>query len=168
MKYCFFIFGLLFYYIVIYLRIYFEYVCCPFIHVDVDECATSYSHRCNLSKSYCSNFYGGYRCECNPGLRLLEDNFTCVIIKYFIHYLRRNPGISRWSFQITTLIWLYTYLFLQGQSKCDDKDHGGCSQLCRLDEDGNIVCTCNSGFILEEDGRTCSGTLSFEFTINII
>ena len=40
-------------------------------------------------------------------------------------------------------------------NECDD-NNGGCSQLCNNTE-GSYVCLCNSGYVLDSDGKTCLG-----------
>ena len=39
------------------------------------------------------------------------------------------------------------------------EDTDGCSQLCS-NTDGSYTCSCNSGYRLNVDGRSCNGTTS--------
>ena len=41
-------------------------------------------------------------------------------------------------------------------NECDD-DNGGCSQNCTNTE-GSFECFCRNGYILDSDGKNCSGT----------
>ena len=43
-----------------------------------------------------------------------------------------------------------------GIIECDDNNGVGCSQLCNNTE-GSYVCLCNSGYVLDSDGKTCLG-----------
>ena len=38
---------------------------------------------------------------------------------------------------------------------CDEEENGGCSQKCVKDGD-KVQCSCNKGYELEEDGKSCS------------
>ena len=40
-------------------------------------------------------------------------------------------------------------------NECNN-NNGGCAQTC-TNSDGSFQCSCNSGFRLNSDGRTCSG-----------
>ena len=42
------------------------------IFVDINECASM--HRC---QQVCINTDGGFRCDCDPGFQLNNDNSTC-------------------------------------------------------------------------------------------
>ena len=39
--------------------------------------------------------------------------------------------------------------------ECDEETHQ-CTQNC-MNSNGSYACTCNSGFIIDADGRTCDG-----------
>ncbi len=43
-------------------------------------------------------------------------------------------------------------------------NNGGCDQVC-TDTDGSFMCSCNSGYLLSEDGVSCNGILMFIFFI---
>ena len=38
-----------------------------------------------------------------------------------------------------------------------DKENGGCDDIC-LNSEGSFECSCEDGYALNEDGKTCSGT----------
>ena len=40
----------------------------------------------------------------------------------------------------------------------------GCGQIC-TNTDGSFMCSCNSGFALNNDARTCSGKRTLNYTI---
>ena len=40
--------------------------------------------------------------------------------------------------------------------ECDD-NNGGCSQIC-INTEGSFECFCRNGYVLDNDGRNCSGT----------
>ena len=44
-------------------------------------------------------------------------------------------------------------------NECETTDHG-CEHGC-VDIDGSYICTCITGFYLNENGRNCNGTLIF-------
>ena len=43
-------------------------------------------------------------------------------------------------------------------------DNGGCSQNC-INTIGSYHCSCNSGYLLDEDLKTCNGKYLFIFAI---
>ena len=45
--------------------------------------------------------------------------------------------------------------FLEDIDECQE-DTDGCSQLC-IDNDGSFTCSCNSGYRLKSDKKTCEG-----------
>ena len=42
-------------------------------------------------------------------------------------------------------------------NECAD-NNGGCSQIC-INTNGNHQCSCEDGYLLNSDGRTCNGEL---------
>ena len=60
------------------------------------------------------------------------------------------------------------YLFNSDVDECEE-DTDGCSQTC-TNTNGSFICGCNSGFLLDVNGATCSGMqkqfLAFIYTYN--
>ena len=40
---------------------------------------------------------------------------------------------------------------------CLTKEKGGCSQICNKTADNKIVCSCKTGYTLQQDGKKCKG-----------
>lgn len=40
----------------------------------------------------------------------------------------------------------------------DKCDHSDCEQICDVNSDGDVYCACKSGYTLNEDKLTCTGT----------
>ena len=54
--------------------------------------------------------------------------------------------MERWIFQINN--------FRSLVHPCDEASNGGCNQICNKVKD-NHKCSCQAGFVLEEDKMTC-------------
>lgn len=123
---------------------------------DVDECINANASRCDHS---CINVPGSYVCHCNPGFTLDSDGIGCTDINECIeandcmHNCSNLPGGRHCScfegFQVdpkdkTACIPI---------SRCDMFEVG-CQQVCFMDH-GQPKCSCQKGYKLNSDGRTC-------------
>ena len=61
-------------------------------------------------------------------------------------------------------IWNYTcvvtnksdFLFCSDTTNGCDVNNGGCDQICSIDQN-SVMCSCNSGYLLNSDGVSCGG-----------
>ena len=106
---------------------------------EVDECAVG-SDSCH-DNATCHNTQGSYSCSCNTGFT--GNGFSCTS-KFFYF-----PMITDVARQPT---------FPVPNSDVDEclSNNGGCNHNCH-DSDGSYTCTCNNGYLLGSDGRTCEG-----------
>ena len=54
------------------------------------------------------------------------------------------------------LLSLLSQVFITERDECD-LDTDNCDQVC-TNTDGSYTCSCNSGFTLDADGHSCTGT----------
>ena len=59
------------------------------------------------------------------------------------------------------IIQLHENRILPDINECDNAN-GGCQQICD-NIPGSYVCSCNAGYDLNSDGKTCSGTYLFYY-----
>ena len=110
---------------------------------DVDECLED-NGGC---ASVCENSEGSFRCECEAGFDVQEDgscmgNVHCdVIANRMLTYV----SFIRFFYEMNVDV-----------DECAIDDAAVCDQICR-NIDGSFECACNSGYVLNEDGLTCSG-----------
>lgn len=94
-----------------------------------------------------------YTCACKGGFVLGSDGKTCIKgqkIFIFLEYLNMDVNyLPRWIF--LCLIDICNYLV----HPCDETRKGGCSQICNKRK-GDYVCSCETGFVLAQDTRTCT------------
>ena len=100
------------------------------VFLDHDECATG-NHTCN---HICNNLPGTHECLCYTGYKLSDDGYTCVG-KYIIK--------------------LHGYIIIHSID-INECELGYCTQLCNNSE-GSFTCSCQDGYALEDDNRTCVG-----------
>ena len=91
------------------------------------------------------NEIGYFRCSCPTGYRLDDTFSTCVGTLCLIQENSFN--------RITLLV-----LCLCHVTDVDECEEGisGCTQEC-TNSDGSFVCSCNVGYLLESNGKTCTG-----------
>ena len=63
------------------------FLCCRFLFLDVDECASA-SHKCHANAD-CANTHGSYNCTCKPGYTGDGHNCTGENIKGYCMLLRK-------------------------------------------------------------------------------
>ena len=89
--------------------------------------------------------------------------------EYFINLRRRIPNVcyvstwrrqvkpsSHWFIHSSIRSHSLLFLFLVGEASACIGNSGGCSDLC-VNVSGLVQCSCNKGFTLTGDGRTCQG-----------
>ena len=88
---------------------------------------------------------GSYNCSCNVGYTLANDRHGCTS--------KTTPiGISM---DIIVFINLFHHADIDECTLGTD----ACTQIC-YDTPGSYRCCCNSGYILDSDGRTCNGIVA--------
>ena len=110
-----------------------------FHHLDINECLTS-NGGCAQN---CANTIGSFTCSCNSGYSLNTDNRTCAGKIMLINKISTHEHFSKLPFH---------YLDI---NECQTSN-GGCAQNC-ANTIGSFICSCNSGYILNADSRTCDG-----------
>ena len=115
---------------------------------DINEC-TANTDNC---QQRCINTAGGFRCECNSGLQLNSDQRTCS--GEFSSLLEVRIMASFMSV-LQLVITSKHFATFPDINECASSN-GGCAQVC-TNSVGSFQCSCNSGYTLNGDGRTCSG-----------
>ena len=140
---------------------------------DIDECETSQA-ACAHS---CHNNHGSFTCLCNPGYELGSDGRKCYRKSGHISLALQKPKkqlkIPK-IYKTGPVILLFVQIFkLHGntQNRCPcisfvgiemeiinscENRNGGCSHQCQHSTVG-AVCSCNHGYHLAEDLKTCVG-----------
>uniref|UniRef100_A0A8C8VL88 Fibulin-2 n=1 Tax=Pelusios castaneus TaxID=367368 RepID=A0A8C8VL88_9SAUR len=117
---------------------------------DLDECLVYPGELC---QHLCINTVGSYKCSCFPRFTLQDDGLSC------------NPdiddgqnldlGVEATVAPEASTIQPATIKPLQvEQNKC--KDNGPCKHICEVVE-GNVVCSCLTGYALMADEVSCEG-----------
>lgn len=105
--------------------------------VDTDECATGMD-TCDQN---CHNTNGSFICNCNTGYtlnsngRTCDGMFFCRVIK-IISYVMMCLSID--------------------DDECRMNSTNTCQHVC-VNTAGSYRCSCNSGFRINSDGRSCTG-----------
>lgn len=107
------------------------------IITDINECDTD-NGQCD---QLCNNYPGGYNCSCNPGYTLDIDGRSC------------NGNTPLYYY---TSIYLVVLCVLLDDQECDI-DNGGCQHTC-INTDGGYYCSCNQGYQIDDDHKSCKGT----------
>ena len=70
--------------------------------------------------------------------------------------LEKVTSRKRESFCLFVFIYLFIYLFIfTAENPCSGNQHG-CEHIC-YQAGGQDQCSCNAGYELNQDGKTCSG-----------
>ncbi|XP_055857924.1 fibrillin-1 [Episyrphus balteatus] len=126
--------------------------------VDIDECSTG-EHNC-VNNQNCINRSGGFICTCPAGHKL-DSNNRCVDVNECEQ--DKPPVCPMTSTCLNTIGSFYCECkngFKKNHANCIDVDEcqeipGLCQQKC-LNFWGGYRCTCNPGYDLSVDNRTCS------------
>lgn len=125
---------------------------------DIDECDTE---EANCAHG-CHNTLGSYACVCNTAYELGSDGKQCY--SQFKSHLIINPWVKHsditCGFLLLVLTQVLISLWTEGiemeiVNSCE-KNNGGCSHHCRHSTTGP-VCSCNHGYRLDDDLKTCVG-----------
>jgi fibulin 1/2 len=143
------------------------------IITDIDECQQRSTNRCHFTQ-ICENLFGSYRCFCHPGYKSKAIGKRCVgkIVLVVIHSSDLQElrfSLSKWTrahhFTFSVLItamytgaWVNVMVLFADINECVE-DPPVCSHQCR-NVKGSFKCLCPRGYVLLEDGRTCSGMCS--------
>ena len=98
----------------------------------------------------CINTIGSYNCSCNSGYLLDADLKSCNGKYVFI-------------FAIVTVLTFYS---ISDINECT-LGNGGCSQNC-INTIGSYHCSCNSGYLLDADLKSCNGMYLVTFTMMVV
>ena len=85
----------------------------------------------------CAEINGTDICFCERGYQLDMDGITC-------------SGVP------DTIITILIVLFYVYTSDIDECTENPCEQSC-TNTIGSFTCSCNNGYVLDEDGRSCNG-----------
>ncbi|PVD36008.1 hypothetical protein C0Q70_02978 [Pomacea canaliculata] len=130
---------------------------------DINEC-TEHSDNCPQT---CHNIDGGYRCACEDGYIYDDATNKCKIdptvqnvcrISSCSKYCRVKQDPSTNSSIPECFCDRGYELDSKDNQTCKDHDECNdslCTQLC-TNTDGSFSCSCNRGYTLNDDGRTCS------------
>lgn len=119
--------------------------------LDLDECLNG-THDC---EHQCNNTYGGYECSCNEGYVLHPNQASCIG-KYTV--------LTK-IFNLMTLSDIDECLVNNGGCICHSL-FVNCVPYCN-NFDGAYNCSCNDGYKLAKDNRTCIGQL-LTYSLKII
>jgi len=115
---------------------------------DVNECGSNNggcAHKC-------INTAGSHRCECPNGrIGCYGGEHICYDIVSYCYILKVCVGIGCIA---STSINCDTILFT-GRRSCSS-NNGGCDHKC-TDVVSGPVCSCNSGYELQSDKKSCRG-----------
>ena len=111
-----------------------------FSHLDVNECSTN-NGGCQHE---CINTGGSYECRCRSGYQLSSNGRSC-------------------TGQLVREEYYSTYNMIHSSSfsdinECSSPSTSNCDQVCR-NTASSYTCSCNSGYTLASNGRTCNGKL---------
>ena len=106
-----------------------------YYYLDIDECNTG-DHNCK-SNERCVNKPGGFICKCAGGF--ISVGNTCQGIMYISCSCIAS--------------YLHTLLHID-INECNEGSR--CDQLC-INTNGSYYCSCNEGYSLKDDGKSCKG-----------
>lgn len=126
-----------------------------FFVTDIDECKTE---EANCAHG-CHNTLGSYACVCNTAYELGSDGKQCYSqfnVFYIITWIETlHLFCTRYFSPVTHIISLYKGIEMEIVNSCEN-NNGGCSHHCQHST-GGPVCSCNQGYRLDDDLKTCVG-----------
>lgn len=136
--------------------------------VDYDVCADA------PCEQQCTDHFGRVVCTCYPGYRYDRDRHRnrqkpyCIgesrkaarssvspLELFTVCCLRYTSCIGTFSWTALSSVLLFLVFFPPDIDECSRKNETLCSQIC-VNTPGSYRCDCETGFYLEEDGKTCS------------
>ncbi|KAL3851660.1 hypothetical protein ACJMK2_015389, partial [Sinanodonta woodiana] len=128
--------------------------------IDIDECIAA-THNCT-SPAFCVNGVGSYGCGCITGYTLTSNGLGCEDFNECNNTATNT--CDKEDAVCTNLAPLFQCDCKAGYTgdgytcvdlnECALPNKGGCSQSCH-NSIGNFSCSCQTGFILNPDGKTC-------------
>ena len=116
---------------------------------DIDECATDQGG----CSEVCENTAGSFKCSCSrPGFELAANNLDCMGKKASTSIILF--GCSILCGHLSLSLSLSPSLDSSDTNECLSADLNNCDQTCS-NTNGGYVCSCQSGFKLNEDGFSC-------------
>ncbi|KAK2160224.1 hypothetical protein NP493_1661g00003 [Ridgeia piscesae] len=131
--------------------------------IDIDECTLN-QHNCTQT---CVNVNGGFTCECLPGYVLDTDGRSCRNFnecsaanecdKVYGTCIDIYPTSGKLGYKCECKTGYVGDGFICTEvNECSESNNrGGCDQGC-VNTHGGYECFCGSGFVLSDDGKTCS------------
>jgi hypothetical protein len=126
--------------------------------VDIDECANSTLHNCDVasSRGTCTNTAGSFQCACRTGYRLLTDGRTCqdinectervgFMIDWWFDYM-----IEHVCWQLWYILWCCDY---NGVGRSHVKTQTKTSKQCTMFGVGYVIVQCSSKILLWIRGK---------------
>ena len=100
------------------------------------------AHKCNKKGTK-------YECSCKEDFKLFKDGKSCIKSEKCSLMILSVSMVG-----LRPLTWLACFRLIS-EHPCEMKDNGGCQQICVRNSTGS-VCSCNTGYELNEDGKTCT------------
>ena len=113
------------------------YICLSTHLTDNDECADTLANDCTQQ---CINIPGSYECDCYDGYQAVTVNATQCEGTYITY--------------VYTAIYNVYHCTYVDINECEG--YNDCHQNC-TNADGSYYCSCDTGFVLAADSRTCQG-----------
>uniref|UniRef100_A0A2C9K971 Uncharacterized protein n=1 Tax=Biomphalaria glabrata TaxID=6526 RepID=A0A2C9K971_BIOGL len=136
---------------------------------DIDECAKG-----KICQQMCINLPGSFRCDCQAGyFKQGHGCSPCPVGTYrdkkasVVSCQKCPPGMTTSRKATETVLGCYCLPGFHGNpetlDKCTDinecarSGNGGCEQVCNNTE-GSYFCSCQDGYALDEDKKSCNPT----------
>lgn len=124
-----------------------ELIWCFFVFTDINECELS-DRLCKHGQ--CVNMIGRYQCSCDTGYKSTENRLECV----GMFWLSRDCVLKN-RFYFDFCQQYVCFVCCLDIDECTI-ENGGCETFCTNSE-GSYECSCQSGYALMPDLRSCTG-----------
>ncbi|XP_055997526.1 fibrillin-2-like isoform X2 [Ostrea edulis] len=127
---------------------------------NIDECISTGSNSCDVTKETCENTDGGYICNCLKGYRKLDD--TCNEINECIEGTSGCQQICKNTPGSFNCLCHPGFNLNEDNSTCNKTDNDLCRDFEKECEyacstiDGTTQCICPSGYKLTDNGINCT------------